>query len=464
MMDSTRRNVRPIEYFDPAYETMGKDELLELSFQLFRQEVTSAYDSNPFYRRKFEQAGVKPSDIRTREDVWRLPVSTKQEFLEDAAAHPPFGSRSQASRDQVSLIVETSGTSGHGREVHPLSLADVDKVYEAEAYHFFWTGARQGTIVMQTMPVGTGGAGVFWHGALHLKTRSCVVHIGSYPAETKLHIMRRFGAQVLITTASYLQRLEYVADQLGINVQAEVGLNSILMLGGGIPIEWVLKREQIWGAKIYEHYGCTQRAFMGTCEHGMVRDGERGMLHMLPHLCFVEVADPTTGKHVEPGEEGELIITPLGSEASPIIRFASRDRARYLDASSCPCGRPFDGLESGSIGRADDMIKVKGVNVWQNTVDESVFTHDSVLEYKGEVTFGDAGKELATVLLEFRPAIEGEARRQVMERVVNELRERTGLTFLVHEWSGPSIFEEQGRDSGRKIRRWVDRRWQDKSS
>jgi phenylacetate-CoA ligase len=462
-MDSAprTRTARPTEFFNPAYETMEKGELVELSFQLFRREIESAYQNNSFYRRKFQRAGIKPSDIKTAKDVWKVPVSTKEEFLEDAVDYPPFGSRFQADPNQVSFIIETGGTTGRGQEVHPLSLADADKVYEAEAYHLFWTGARRGTVVMQTIPVTTGGAGIFWHGALHLKTKSCVVHIGNYPAESKLQLMRRYKAEILIATASYLQRLEYVADQLGMNLEAELRLKSILVLGGGIPIEWVLKREGIWGAKLYEHYGCTQRAFMGTCEYGMVRDGERGILHMLPHLCFVEVVDPGTGKHVEPGEEGELIITPLGSEASPIIRFASRDRARYLEASSCPCGRPLDGLESGSIGRADDMIKVKGVNVWQNAVDEVVFTHDAVVEYKGEVNVGEVGKEIASVLLEFHPTTEGEIRRQVMARILRDLRHSTGLTFVVDEWSGPSLIEEYGQDSGRKVRRWTDRRWKD---
>jgi phenylacetate-CoA ligase len=453
------RRPRPVEYFNAKYEAMEKPELRNLSFELFRREIEAAYANSSFYRTKFDAAGLRPSDIRTPADIRHVPFSTKEEFLDDAATSPPFGTRFRGDARRISMIVETSGTSGRGQEAHPLSASDMDNIYESEAYHFYWTGAREGTVVMQTMPVTTGGAGPFWHGALHLKTRSCVVHIGNYPAEHKLLLLRKYSAEILITTASYLQRLEYVAEEMGIDLPSEMSLKSILVLGGGSPIDWILRRELSWGAKLFEHYGCTQRAIMGTCEYGMIRDGQRGMLHMLPHLCLVEVINPDTGEHVQSGEEGELIITPFGSEISPIIRFASRDRARYLDSSYCPCGRPLDGIQSGSIGRADDMIKVKGVNVWQNVIDEVVFAADSVIEYKGEVYLEGGGREVAHVLIEFHPATETQARQNVSRQIELDLRERTGLTFVVSEWSGGSLLEEHSQDSGRKIRRWTDRRW-----
>ncbi len=449
-----------IEYFDPHYETMPKDQLDALTFERFKREIDHAYETNAFYRRKFDEHGVTPADVTNPSETARLPVSTKAELIADTDQYPPFGSRHQSDEASPVLVIETGGSSAQGQEAHPLSASEIENVYVAEAYGFFWAGARPGGIVAQTFPVSLGGAGLFWHGAVHTKIRSGIMHLGNYDTETKLRKMAHYRANVLIATGPYLRRLEHVADLEGIRLTTDLGIRSIITLGEGASREWVRTREEMWGARLFEHYGCTQRAFFGTCEYGMLPEGRRGIVHFLPHMCYVEVVNTDTYRHAQRGEEGELVITPIGSDASPLIRFKTGDRARFMKAEDCPCGRPFDGVESCSIGRADDMIKVKGVNIWQNVIDSVILAHAEVVEYAGRVFVAEDGKEVARVDVEFNHSVQTQTRKTLLTTIRAALATSTGLGFDVEQWTGSPLLDHHEKSTQRKHRRWVDERWE----
>lgn len=448
-----------IEYFDPKFEQMTKEALLQYQFQEFKKQLQQAYDRNKFYRKKYAEAGIEPGDIRTRGDITKVPVTTKEEFLKDVAENPPYGRRLQVPIDEIAMVYETSGTSGRGQEIHTLTAEDADKIYIAEAYGFYWAGVRKGTRVVNPLPVTMLGAALWWIGAV-AKLGANIFHLGSYSTEEKLRRMARFKAEVLFTDPSYLTRLEYVAGEIGIDVRKDICVKSIIC-PGSVSLDWIAEREERWGAKLYEQYACSQRAICWTCEYGSVRDGKKGFIHWLPHLCLIEVVDPS-GKHVASGEEGEVIVTPLGSQASPIIRFAMKDKAKFLSSEQCPCGRPFDGFECASIGRYDDMMKIKGVNIWQSVIDQIVFRYPEVLEYKGEAFTDEKAREQVAVYLEFRSEVPETKKGRLKAQIDEDLSKNTGINFLVNEWAGPSIFEQREIATQRKIRRWEDTRYKSK--
>lgn len=446
-----------VEFFEKKFETLNKGKLLELQFEEFKKEIKKAWRKNAFYRKKFVEAGITPNDIKTRDDITKVPVTTKEELIADIAQNPPYGSRLQIPRDKIVMVVETSGTSGRGQEIHPLSMADTKRIYNAEAYGFYWAGARPGTVVMLTFPIGLTSAPLWWHGAMAL-LKANYFNIGRYSTSEKLKYIQRFGAEVLHCSSAYLRTLEHEADQLGIDLRA-IGINSILMSGGGLSPKWIERVEEKWGAKLYEQYGCTGKAITWTCEYGMQPagvNGRRGLIHWLPHHCLVEVNDPTTGKQVKSGVEGKIIITPLGYQAAPLIRFSTDDKGVFLSSENCPCGRPFDGFECNSIGRYDDMIKVKGINVWQSALDKVVCSYRSVWEYTGEVIINEQGREEAVVYIQFCEFVQKVEKKIIIDNLKNDLRGNTGIKFRVQEWSRPPLFDASRPD--KKMRRWKDRR------
>jgi phenylacetate-CoA ligase len=164
-------------------------------------------------------------------------------------------------------------------------------------------------------------------------------------------------------------------------------------------------------------------------------------------MSLLEVVDPETGEHVEPGEEGEVVVTFLESEASPLLRFASGDKARWLGWDCCECGRAFPALESGTISRYDDMLKVKGVSFWPAAVDALVFAQQ-VRDYRGRVYVDDAGRERVEVTVA--------AGRDVdLRRLAGELRERIGVAVDVR---AGDVDADAFRDERTKARRWRDER------
>lgn len=449
---------RAVTHLEPQYEAMPREALDKLSFDLFKREVEAAYFGNAFYRRKFDEAGFSPGDLSERSDIPKIPYSTKEEFVADSEAYPPFGYRYQGNRASPSLIIETGGTSDKGKEVHALSVAELAMVYRSEAYGLFWAGVKPGSLVAQTLPVSLAGAALWWHGAITHELRAGILQLGTYSTEEKLRFMAKYRADVLIAMGPYLRRMEYVADAVGIDLSNELSIRSIVTLGEGASRAWIEDRERRWGARMYEQYGCTQRAIFWSCEFGMIDGERRGILHFLPHECYTEVVDPHTGLPVGYGEEGEIVVTPFGSEASPIIRFRTGDRGTLRRAEDCPCGRPFDGLESCSVGRGDDMIKVKGVNVWQNAIDSIILGRPEVLDYRGQAVISDEGRELAQVKMEFDPVTPTQRKRILFGEIARDLRERTGLTFEVGEWSGPSLLGTIDDTPHKKVRRWSDLR------
>ena len=452
-----------VEYFEPEYEGLSEAEIRALQLDLFRRDLERVWRANRFYARAYYETALAPSDIRRLEDVRRLPTVRKADVLADAASHPPFGERLQVQLDDVVEIVESSGTTGQGREAQALTASDVELVNRAKMFQFFWVGCRKGTVVALHLPV-TMAAGALWSLRALQRLGSNVLRLGNMDVEARLRYMKHYDVEVTAVSTSYIMRLEYAAEQGRFDLQADFPhLRSVYVGSGGWTIAWAQERAARWNARLFEVYGSSQRAFALTCEWGIVRGSDHGVMHFLPHLALTEVVNRRTGEHVAPGEEGEIVITPFGQQATPLIRYATGDRARFMPAGECPCGRAFSGIQAGSVGRYDDMLRLKELNVWPETIDSIVLGKQWVAEYRGDVFLGENARETARIQVEFRPGVGVAVRERLLHELAGEVRSVVGLRFACEEWTGPSLLsaEETGfNPDSLKIRRWTDRRSQ----
>jgi phenylacetate-CoA ligase len=442
-----------LRYYNPLVERMSRDELLGLQFRKLKQQVEWAYTRSDFYKRKFQRAGVTPDDIQSLDDFRkRVPVTTKKELLEDQQAYPPYGSRYTVPLQKLVRFYLTSGTSGLGQEIHPLTRSDIE--YGASwGYGFQWAGLAAGDVFASTLPAGLGNlAGPDTAIQSVIRCRFNLLNLSGMGVEQKISMMQRFGVKYIFAVPAYVQRLLDAARKMTVDVKSWQ-LKGILLAAESYPLEWAQYMQQAWGTQLAEMYGSTAIGTGGafTCEYGVVHSGHRGMMHLLEHLIHVDVVHRETGELVKDGEHGEAILTPLEREAMPLLRFASDDKVVHLSHRNCPCGRPFDGWVAGEVARFDDMMKIKAVNVWPQAIDEIVFTHSEIAEYQGVVQEGEHGTEVI-VQIEFQSQCDRERRESLLETLPRLLRQQIGVSMQVVEAS------EQLPRFEFKVRRWTDKR------
>jgi phenylacetate-CoA ligase len=432
-------------------------ELEQLQWQKLSRLVARAYETSPFYRDWLDKAGAQPAKLKSLADFRSaVPLMRKEDVLADQAMEPPYGRRLAVPREKIVQITSTGGTSGKGKEIYALTANDVSVVARAFATGCYSAGIRAGDVVAMTFPMSMSGAPLWIYEAFR-RMHANLVCIGPYDTRTRLNLMKEFGARVLVATPSYIESFAASArTELGWDVAEELGVDIILTATEAFSIDRIRRIEATWGAKVHEWYGATQRIIAWNCEHGAVSpEGKRGLLHHLPHIMMLETLDPETQRPVEYGEEGEVVATFLDAEASPLLRFATGDRVRLMPAQSCSCGCPYDGYESGTIARYDDMVKVRGVNIWPTTTDEIFFREPVLVNYLGLARSRPDGGEEVFVQVEFLPEVQKLQRADFMRRCADELRSTLGIRIDVIESPEPL---PKFQDSQSKARRWRDER------
>lgn len=436
--------------FDPAVETLGRDEVLARQFNSLKALIDKVWAENEFYRDKWRRNGVSPEKIETLADFTaRVPTVEKADFVADQQAAPPFGRRHRHALElgQPLVITNTSGTSGQGVEIHA-QTADEFRISERiYGYLMRWSGLVRGDRVFLTMPITmmTGGR-CEYHGALAHDLS--VFAVGNYDATRKLELMERYRPRALLGTTSYFGHLAAAHPD-----PSSLGTSVLLTGGEGAGFAWLQRLEESWGAKVYDRYGSTQSGndHMFSCEAGIGTAERPGMLHNIDTLVLLEVVDSDTGRQVKDGEPGEIVITSLYHTDTPLIRCRMRDRGIWHEARYCPCGRPLAGVEVASISRLDDMKKVKGVNIWPQAVDGVLFADPLVDEYQVVLTSDAHEADVATVRVMPKRAV-GEA-ADWQRDLSAKLRAQVGINFTVEVLEPGAI----GR-SEYKAKRWIDDR------
>jgi phenylacetate-CoA ligase len=360
--------------FDRALETLPAERLREQQWGRF-SAMARDLASNPFYRGKWRAAGVRAAeDVRGWDDFARLPFTRKAELVEDQAAHGPFGTNLTYPFERYVRVHQTSGTSGT-----PLRWLDTQASWEwwARCWGFVLAAAGVTPADRVYVPFSFGLFIGFWAGFEGARALGALaIPGGGQDSLTRLASMEALGATVLVCTPSYALHLLETARERGLDL-AKLPVRLTVHAGepgAGIPAVRA-RIEAGWGARAFDHAGMTEMGAYGyECP-------EQAGLHVNETEFIAEVVDPGSG---QAAAEGELVLTNLGRTGSPAVRYRTGDRVRVA-AQPCACGRTFLRLEGGILGRLDDMLIVRGVNVFPSAIEGIVRRFAAVEEFQIEV-------------------------------------------------------------------------------
>jgi phenylacetate-CoA ligase len=373
---------------------------------------------NPFYRRRLASAGLRPDEIRAPEDVARLPFLTKGDLVQDQLGAPPYGTFLTYPIHRYVRLHQTSGTTGR-----PLRWLDTEEDWR-------WWGRCWAAVYAGAGVTGTdriffafsfGPFIGFWSALEGARVVGALaIPGGGMDSTTRLRGILDQGATVLCCTPTYALHLAEVAEREGIRIREGSVRVTIHAGEPGASIPSVQRRlEEAWGARCCDHYGMTELGPAGTpCP--VRRDG----LHVNEADFIPEVIHPDTGQTLPAGERGELVMTNLGRWGSPAIRYRTGDLVEP-ESGPCPCGSPFLFLRGGVVGRADDMVTVRGVNVYPSAIEAIVRELPEVAEFQVEVSKRQMLEELG---IRIEVAGDGAA---VAAKLVDLVRHRMGLRPLV---------------------------------
>ena len=343
-------------YWQPAAETLPTAQLGELQMERLRETLRNACDNIPFYRRKLDEAGVSPDGVSCHGDVADLPFTTKIDLRD----HYPFGMFARP-RDQIVRVHASSGTTGNPTTVG-YTRADIDTWGDLIARTLAAGGVKPGDLLQNAYGYGlfTGGLGLHF-GAERLGCT--VVPISGGNTERQLKIMRDFGATALACTPSYAMYLGDAARDRGLRPE---DLPICVGFHGAEPWtnELRLQIEAALGIQALDIYGLSEMGGPGVAFECLCKAG----MHVNEDHYLVEVIDPETLRPLPEGEVGELVFTTLSRQAQPLIRYRTRDLCT-ITSEPCACGRTSARM-SKPIGRSDDMLIIRGVNVFPSQIEE----------------------------------------------------------------------------------------------
>ena len=338
------------EYLHPEFETMSREQIEELQVERLRKTVSHCMNS-PFYKKKFDEMGIKPEDIKSVGDIRKLPFTTKQDLRETY----PFGMASVPLSKCVRLH-SSSGTTGNPTVILH-TQKDLDEWANAVARCLWMVGLRPDDVFQNSSGYGmfTGGLG-FQYGAERLGMLTIPAAAGNSLRQIKF--ITDFGTTAIHAVPSYVGRLKEVMDQQGIDPRRDTKLR-ILAIGAEPHSEEQRKRiENMMGVKAYNSFGMSEMCGPGVGFECKEQNG----LHFWEDYYIVEIVDPETLEPVPDGQIGELVLTSINREAMPLIRYRTRDLTRVL-GRTCPCGRNHIRLDRMK-GRSDDMMVLRGVNIF----------------------------------------------------------------------------------------------------
>jgi phenylacetate-CoA ligase len=379
----------PTRYYNPAEELLERQPLHQLQRQKLARLLQEITGPNRFYTRKFAGITFDPS----RDPLEKLPFTTRKELEADQLENPRYGTNLTHSFDRYCRLHQTSGSVGR-----PMRWLDT-----RESWNWFkdlWgtiyraAGLRPEDRLM--FPFSFGPFIGFWaafESALALGNLS--VAAGGMTTTGRLQLLLDHEISFVCCTPTYALRMAEVARAEGIDLAGSKVAKLVVAAepGGSIP-EIRNRIESEWGARVYDHTGMTEIGSLGFECHEAP-----GGVHLNEGECIAEVIDPATGKLVPDGELGELVLTNLGRWGSPLIRYRTNDQVR-ITRDKCRCGRWFARMEGGIVGRYDDMITVRGNNVFPAGVESVIRRFPDVAEFR--VTIIGSGA-LAEMKIELEP-------------------------------------------------------------
>jgi len=430
------------KYWNPILETLPHEKIRALQLEKFKRIFRWGYGHSKFHRCLYDQAGIKPDDIRSFDDIRKVPVVEKSSMREIQCKDPfPYGDMLCVPLGEVSQYRQTSGTTGQ-----PIYQADTWQDWEwwSECWSFIlWAqGYRPSDRVF--LPFGYNVFVAFWagHHAAE-KIGAEVVPGGVLDTQARILKIQELRTTAMMATPTYvLGMADSARNKVGIDPRS-LTINKITCAGEpGASIPSTKKRmEEAWGAKVYDHAGATEiGAWSFECTE------QSGGLHVNEAFFLVEIQDMETGEYIEePGRRGKMIVTALDRIGQPCIRFDSKDVIMWA-SDPCPCGRTFRRIAGGVLGRADDITKVKGVLLAPAAIEEVVRGQEGlgdefevIVDKKGDV-------DQITLKIELMP--EAVTRKKAIEVALkDQLRLKTNLGYILefHDYGSLPRYEVKAK-------------------
>lgn len=406
-------------------ETWSRDRIETFQLDALRRQLARVQRTSAHYGRVFAEAGFEPGDLKSFADLRRLPFTRKSDYLAGLEAAPPFGSLAAVQPGEAVRVHFSSGTTARPAPVL-WSQADIERWADLYARYLYAQGLRRGDVFqcMFSYAWFVGGLGATL-AAQHLG--ALVIPASSGDTERQIDTVFQYGSQCVIGTPSFMAHLAEAAEKLGRDLTKS---NVKMVCVGGEPGASIPgtreKLERTWGAKMFDCYGALECQPIGWDT----------ALQLGPTLAedfiYVEVLHPDTHEPVADGERGVLVLTHLDKQACPLVRWWTGDMV-VRDSSVAPDGRTHARLKGGVLGRADDMLIVRGVNLFPTAVEDIVrafpgLTNEYLLVLDASVKDPKTGF-LTGVKLRVEP--EAGAPHDVGERLAQRLREKLQVRFHI---------------------------------
>lgn len=456
---SERRSLRRREtefgrYWDEERETRPPDERAELILERIKRQLAYVYDHVPFYRRHYDAHDFKPGMVETLDDFTRLvPVVTKKMLIADQAEQPPFGSYLGVERADLARIHGSSGTSGVPT-MYGISRRDWEGTREVCSMALWSAGVRPDDVVQISFPFGLflGGWGLLQACEF---LGACAFPVGSLmPTDQQITQLARMRVDALVATPSYVQHLGRRAKALGVDL-SEADLGVIIVAGepgGSIPEIRQAMSDGLGGAAVID-LGAGSSSELHPFYSNIGCRHTDGGVHLIQDENFTEVVsrdDPNVP--IPAGESGAVVATHLHRESQPMIRFWLGDEG-HLDDTPCDCGRTYPRLPRGVYGRLDDMLLIRGANIYPSSIDAVVRQVPGAgREYRIRVARAGQLDEL-TVEVERAPDLTQDGVPDLQRALARQLKEalmvRTDVkvvepdTFDVQEFKARRVIDER---------------------
>jgi len=429
-------------YWEPGQERMDREELAQLQLERLESTLHRVYRNVPFYRKKFDELGITPEDIGSLDDLSRLPFTAK----DDLRRNYPYGLFAVPLREVV-RIHASSGTTGMSTVVG-YTRNDIKTWSNLVARVLAAGGVTKDDVVQISFGYGlfTGGFGLHY-GAERIG--ASVIPASSGNTARQIKIMMDFKTTVLVGTPSYAMLVAETVREMGIPTSS---LSLKYGLFGAEPWSEGMRQEiqENLGIVATDNYGLSEVIGPGVSGECLERNG----LHIHEDHFLVEVIDPETLRPVPPGETGELVITTLTKEAFPMIRYRTRDLTRLL-SGDCPCGRTGRRM-SRVAGRTDDMLIIKGVNVFPSQIETVLFEIEGTEPHYQIVIDRKGAIDEVTVLVEVAESIFFDRMRSqsvMVETIRKRLAHELGISVEVKLVERKTLQRFEG-----KAKRVVDNR------
>jgi len=358
-------------YWNEEVETMDPEERdQKVILPKLQAQLRYAYEKSPFYKKKYDKAGIRPEDIQSLKDFEQIPFLTKDEIRQDQMENPPFGNNLCVSRKELARVQGTSGTTGKPT-AFGISRGDMERIAEAHARIMWGFGMRQEDIVFIgsffSLYWGSWGALV---GSERLGATAFPFGAGvAGQTDRAIEWMREVKPNIFYGTASYGLYMAEKAKANGLSPSKDFNFRILFFSGEpGAGVKSTKKRiEETYGGICIDSGSTAEMTpWMSSCEC----EYRQGM-HLWQDLVYAELIDPETKKRVPYGQEGATVYTHLERTSQPMIRFWAGDISMWVN-DPCPCGRTYPRLPKGIYGRADDMFQVRGENVYPSAIEDVI--------------------------------------------------------------------------------------------